>query len=245
MLPTVGADSVKIIDYAAEVAGRTLGIATLANLVPDPANRAALVTSGNLIKTSAQQLVGAFVARLTFVYFDQRVAFGKGRGIDRGFDAVISVASETIRTSLPDRSTKNPDYLEIFPDGAEEFTSPTIKEDEELALTLRKVVHDSKLTVKGEVLTLLDAIIPLVGPVALEIKNGEKHVNELFQTEYQGRKAVIDTLWAERKNIENILGRGGRKLARFVFFDFRKGGEAEAADEPPAPILPVSPIPPK
>ena len=62
MLPTVGSDSLKIIRYAAEVAGRTLGIAAMANLVPDAARRAALETSGNLINTAAQQLVGAYFA---------------------------------------------------------------------------------------------------------------------------------------------------------------------------------------
>ncbi len=35
MLPTVGADSIKVTRYAAEVGGRILGIAAMSNLVPD------------------------------------------------------------------------------------------------------------------------------------------------------------------------------------------------------------------
>jgi hypothetical protein len=49
-------------------------------------------------------------------------------------------------------------------------------------------------------------------------------VNALFQTELNGRKLVVDTLWEERKAVETALGRGGKGLARFIFFDFRKSG---------------------
>jgi hypothetical protein len=244
MLPTVGSDSLKIIRYAAEVAGRTLGIAAMVNLVPDAARRAALETAGNLINGAAQQLVGAYFARLTFENFDQRRSFGKGRSIDRGFDAAISTSSEKIRTSLPDRSTSNPDYRAIFPHGAEEFTSPTVKEDPELADTLHAAVSESNLTVKAEVLTLLDTIIPVVGPAATEILDGEKQVNSLSLSEQAGRKLVVDTLWEQRKAVETALGRGGRGLARFVFFDFRKNGEGDAADTTQPPDAPAPPADP-
>jgi hypothetical protein len=244
MLPTVGSDSLKIIRYAAEVAGRTLGIAAMANLVPDAARRAALETAGNLINGAAQQLVGAYFARLTFENFDQRRSFGKGRSIDRGFDAAISTSSEKIRTSLPDRSTSNPDYRAIFPHGAEEFTSPTVKEDADLADNLHAAVSESNLTVKTEVLTLLDTIIPVVGPAATEIVNGEKQLNSLFLSEQTSRKLVVDTLWEQRKAVETALGRGGRGLARFVFFDFRKSGEGDAADATQPPDAPAPPADP-
>lgn len=45
MLPTVGADTVKIVRYAGEVGGRILGVAAMKNLVPDAARRASLETS--------------------------------------------------------------------------------------------------------------------------------------------------------------------------------------------------------
>ncbi|MDI1449801.1 hypothetical protein [Polyangium sp. 6x1] len=202
------------------------------NLVPEAKRRAALEESGNKVVAAVKQLVGAYVARIVFEYVDQRVALGKGRGVDRGFDAVIAASSETIRTSLPDRSPANPEYRAIFPHGTEEFTSPTVKEDEDLAIDLRKAVHDSTLPIKTDVLALLDKVIPLVGPVASAVREGEKHVNALFQTELSARKLVIDTLWEERKAVETALGRGGRGLARFIYFDFRKGRENEAAEEP-------------
>ncbi len=115
MLPTVGADTLKIVRYTAEVGGHTLGIFAMKNLVPDATRRAALEKSGNAIVSAAQQLNAAYVARINAEYLDQRIAFGKGRAIDRGFEAVVSAVSETIRTSLPDRNTANPDYRAIFP----------------------------------------------------------------------------------------------------------------------------------
>ncbi|MDI1434129.1 hypothetical protein [Polyangium sorediatum] len=232
MLPTVGSDTLKTAWYAADVGGRTLGVAAMENLVPDAKRRAALEESGNKVVAAVKQLVGAYVARVVFEYVDQRVEIGRGRGVDRGFDAVIAVSSETIRTSLPDRSTSNPEYRAIFPHGTEEYTSPTVKEDEDLAIDLRKAVHDSTLSVKADVLALLDKVLPIVGPVASSVREGDKHVNALFQTELGARKLVIDTLWEERKAVENALGRGGRGLARFIYFDFRKGRENDAAEEP-------------
>ncbi|MDC3957176.1 hypothetical protein [Polyangium jinanense] len=211
------------------------------NLVPDEKRRAALEASGNKVVAAVKQLVGAYVARIVFEYVDQRIALGKGRGVDRGFDAVIAVSSETIRTSLPDRRTSNPEYSAIFPNGTEEYTSPTVKEDEELALDLRKAVHDSTLSVKADVLALLDKVIPIVGPAASGVREGEKQVNALFQTELAARKLVVDTLWEERKAVENALGRGGRGLARFIYFDFRKGRENEAAEEPAGAAEPGAP----
>ncbi|TKD03295.1 hypothetical protein [Polyangium fumosum] len=232
MLPTVGSDTLKTAWYAAEVGGRTLGVAAMETLVPDAKRRAALEESGNKVVAAVKQLVGAYVARVVFEYVDQRVELGRGRGVDRGFDAVIAVSSETIRTSLPDRSTSNPEYRAIFPHGTEEYTSPTVKEDEDLGADLRKVVHDSTLSVKADVLVLLDKVLPIVGPVASAVREGDKHVNALFQTELGARKLVIDTLWEERKTVENALGRGGRGLARFIYFDFRKGRDNDAAEEP-------------
>ncbi|MDI1475694.1 hypothetical protein [Polyangium sp. y55x31] len=234
-MPTVGSDTLKIAWYAAEVGGRTLGVAAMENVVPEAKRRVALEESGNKVVAAVKQLVGAYVARIVFEYVDQRVAFGRGRGVDRGFDAVIAASSETIRTSLPDRSASNPEYRAIFPHGTEEYTSPTVKEDEELAIDLRKAIHDSTLSVKTDVLALLDKVIPIVGPVASAVREGEKQVNALFQTELAARKLVVDTLWEERKAVENALGRGGRGLARFIYFDFRKGRENEVVEEPAAP----------
>jgi hypothetical protein len=233
MLPTVGNDTLKIIWYAAEVAGRTLGVAAMPNLVSDPTRRAALEKSGNVIAAAAQAMAGTYTARILFELIDQRIAMGKGRGVDRGFDAAVSSISETVRTSLPDRRTNNPDYLDIFPNGAEEFSSPTIKEDELLGTNLRQAVAESKLAVKAEVLGVLDAILPIVGPTAKGVRDTEQQRNTLFQSELSGRKQVIDTLWEERKTVETALGRGGRGLARFIFFDFRNQGGQDTAEEPP------------
>lgn len=237
MLPTVGSDTLKMVAYTAEVAGRTLGVAAMENLVPDATRRAALEGSGKKILTAAQTAMSAYGARILFQFVDSRAAIGKGRGVDKGFDAAIAQSSETIRTSLPDRSTSNPDYREIFPNGTEEYTSPTVKEDEALAGELRQAVEGSKLAVKAEVLADIDALIPIVGPIAAAVRDGEKKVSSLFNAELAERKNVVDTLWEERKNIENALGRGGRGLARFIFFDFRK--PSEQGDEAPAPAGPA------
>ena len=235
MLPTVGSDTVKIIPYAAEVAGRALGVAAMKNLVPDPERRAAIEKSANNIAAATKETASAFVARFLFELVDNRITVGKGRGVDRGFDAIVSVASETIRTSLPDRNTRNPDYLAIFPNGADAYTSPTVKDDDALADELYKAVESSTLAVKADVLALLAQVIPVVGPAASAVREGEKQVNTLFQAELAGRKAIVDTLWAERKNIESARGRSGRGLARFIFFDFRKGTGSAAEDESAEP----------
>ena len=138
----------------------------------------------------------------------------------------------------------NPEYRAIFPAGAEEYTSPTIREDEQLATDLRQAVDQSKLAVKGEVIALLDVILPIVAPAATALRDSEKQVNTLFLAEQAARKEVIDTLWQERKNIEAALGRGGRGLSRFVVFDFRSPGEDDAAKKEPAgPAKPADPAP--
>ncbi len=234
MLPTVGSDTLKIFTYSAEVAGRTLGVAAMPNLVPDANRRATIEAAGNAIATITKQITAAYVARLLAEFVNQRIEVGKGRGVDKGFDAGISVVSETIRTSLPDRNTRNPDYLAIFPDGAEAYTSPSIKEDADLAVELRQTIADSTLTVKADVLALLDTLIPIVTPVATDIRNGEKEVNTLFQAELNGRKQIIDCLWEQRKIVETALGRSGRGLARFIFFDFRNPA-SPTEEQVPAP----------
>ena len=240
MLPTVGSDTLKIFTYAAEIAGRTLGVASMPNLVPDADRRATIEAAGNAIAMITKQFTNAYVARILAEFVDQRIAVGKGRGVDKGFDAGISVVSETIRTSLPDRNTRNPDYLAIFPDGAEAYSSPSIKEDADLAVELRGSIANSTLTVKADVLALLDILIPLVTPVATEIRDGEKQVNSLFQAELDGRKQIIDCLWEQRKIVETALGRSGRGLARFIFFDFRNPAspKEEQTPEPPGSSTP-------
>lgn len=239
MLPTVGTVTTKILWYAAEVGGRALGIAAMANLVPDPARRAELTQAGNVIIAATQQLASQYTTRLLFEFVEQRVVVGKGRGIDRGFDAAVAVAAESIRTSLPDRNARNPDYRAIFPNGTDEFTSPTINEDADLAVSLHQSIQQSSLTVKAEVLTALDVVLPLIAPAATAVREGEKTVNTLFQSELNGRKQVIDTLWEQRKLIETALGRGGRGLARFIVFDFRSAGSKEAPPEAP-PAAPAA-----
>lgn len=240
MLPSVGADSVKIVRYAADVAGRILGIAAMSNLVPDPDRRNALTNSGNAILASAMALDTAYVTRTRFDDVDQRVTLGKGKAIDRGFDAIVATIAGSVRTSLPDRNHQNPDYRAVFPNGTEEFTSPTIREDEQIASDLRANVAASNSPVKTDVLALLDSVIPVVGPAAKAVMDGEKQYNALFQAELNARKNVVDTLWEQRKNVEMTLGRAGKGLSKFIFFDFRKNSESED----PAPTTPASETPP-
>ena len=233
MLPTVGTDTLKICWYAGEVVGRARGLARMNNLIPEPARRDAIKTSADTMSVALSTLANAYIARIVHEFVEQRIALGVGRGVDRGFDALISFVSETVRTSLPDRSVRNPDYRQIFPNGAEEYSSPTIKEDEQLAVDLRQSVNDSNLTVKADILTQLDTVIPIVTEVAGGLRDAEKQVNALFQAELNARKLVVDALWEQRKAIEIALGRGGRQLARFVFFDARKGSGAAAPEAEP------------
>ena len=232
MLPNVGTDTLKICWYAGEVVGRARGIASMDILVPDLTRRTAINDSANRIHAAIQALTGAYVARVTHEFVGQRIALGQGRGVDRGFDALVSWASETARTSLPDRSVRNPEYRTIFPDGAEAYSTPTIKEDEQLADDLKQAILASKIPVKAEMVSRVDAAIPTVTAAASGLRDAEKQVNTLFQAEIAARKGVIDALWDERKAIELALGRGGRQLARFVYFDPRKpNGEAAKTDE--------------
>lgn len=232
MLPTVGAETTKIVRYAAEVAGRILGISAMENLVPDAQRRAALEKAGQAVLGASQALMNAFIARAMAEHLEQRLALGKGRGVDRGFEALIANTSETIRTSLADRAAANPDYRAIFPNGTEEFMAPTIREDAELAGVLKARLGDSNLSVKNDLLASLDKIIPVVEPAAKAMLDSEKQVNALFQTELNSRKTVIDTLWEERKAVETALGRAGKGLARFVFFDFRRASDEALTEEP-------------
>lgn len=239
MLPTVNADTIKILRYAGEVGGRILGIAAVDNLVSNADRRVDLAKSGNTIITSAQALRAAYINRLQFEDLDHRIAFGKGKGIDRGFDAIIAMISESVRTSLPDRNTSNPDYRAIFPNGTDEFISPTIREDHQNGSDLRASLMASNLPNKTEFVTLLDGVIPYLEPAAMALADGEKQINNLFQIEINARKTVVDTLWEQRKVVETILGRSGKNLARFVFFDFRKSNDSD----PPAPPPNTPPTP--
>lgn len=242
MLPTIGADTNKILRYTAEVGGRILGIVAVDNLVADPDKRAELTKSANTIITTGQGLRTAYLARLQFEDFDHRVSVGKGKGIDRGFDATVSFVSENIRTSLPDRTTQNPDYRAIFPHGAEEYTSPTIRDDAQIANELRAGIVASNLPMKSDFVSTLDTMIPVVTAVANAITTGEQQVNTLFQNEINARRAVVDCLWTQRKIVETILGRAGKTLAKFVFFDFRKTNDDDAASPtPPDPATTPSP----
>ena len=139
-----------------------------------------------------------------------------------------------IPVQLPDRNTRNPEYRAIFPNGTDELTSPTINEDADLAVSLHQSIKQSSLTVKAEVLTELDLVLPHIAPAATAVREGEKTVNTLFQSELNGRKQVIDTLWEQRKIIETALGRGGRGLARFIVFDFRSTSSQATPPEAPA-----------
>lgn len=81
---------------------------------------------------------------------------------------------------------------------------------------------------------------------AAPVRDSEKQYNSLFLAEMTARKNVIDAIWEERKTVEKLLGRGGRSLARFIFFDFRSSSPDKADDAPaPAPASPTTPATPE
>ncbi len=240
MLPTVNADSMKIVNYSAEVTGRIDGVAAMPNLVPDADGRTILINASTSILSVTRALLAAFTARVQFKELEYRIVFGKGKGVDRGFEGIVAEISQSARTSLPDRVTQNPDYRALFPNGTDEFTTPTIRDDEEAATDLRTRLTGSNLREKDTFIGQLDAVIPVIRPAAQAVRAGELHINELAQHEMNARKAVIDTLWEQRRLVEIALGRGGKGLARFIFFDFRKsnGSDEPAAPEPTTPPTP-------
>ena len=151
--------------------------------------------------------------------------------MDRGFDATVSAVAEKIRTSLPDRNTANPEYRAIFKDGtADQYVGPAVKEDPDLCLALRNAIQASSVPAKAEVVGMLEPIQTLLDTAAGGVRSAEEQVNTLFTAELTARKKLVDVLWEERKTIEQLLGRGGRGLARFIFFDFLS---APAAEVPP------------
>ncbi|HRI65866.1 MAG TPA: hypothetical protein PK156_16580 [Polyangium sp.] len=232
MLPTVKAESIKIVRYAAEVSGRIEGVAAMTNLVPTPERRTVLTNASNTIVTATRALHAIYVTRSQFEDIDHRITFGKGKGVDRGFEGIVAVISESTRTSLADRVEQNPDYRAIFPNGTDEYTSPTIREDEELAADLRTSLAGSNLREKDTFIALIDEVIPVVGPAARELSAGEQQVNRLFQNEINARKVVVDALWEQKRLVETALGRAGKGLARFIFFDFRKLSDADDSASP-------------
>lgn len=235
MLPTVNASTDKSVAYANEVGGRVQGVAVMANLVADAAVRGKLEESGAKILGASREAWNAHVARVGWQLNDRRVVVGKGRAVDRGFDACVAAIGEKARTSLPDRNTANPEFRAIFPSGSiAEFVRPAIQQDGESAATLRRNIEASAVPGKTELLGMLDGVLPIVAPAADAYRSADQRLNELFNAELAARKRLVDVLWEERKNIESTLGRSGRGLARFIYFDFRPGGSPTepGAEEP-------------
>ncbi len=227
MLPTVGSESLKIVSFVAEVSGRIDGIAASVGLVPDAAKRAALQRSATRLETVGRELLAAFVTRASTEIFEHRRVVGRGRGIDRGFDAGVATVAESLRTSLPDRTTTSPEYRAVFSTGTTDpFTSPTIKQDPELAADLRNRIGDSGSSAKAQMLAVIDALVPLVGPAAMALAAGETAIQTQWDAELVARKNAVDALWEEKRSVEQQLGRSGRGLARFVFFDFAEPGSS-------------------
>ena len=240
-IPNVGDDTPKSVSFAAEVGGRAQGVAAMTNLVPDGDKRAGLERSGAKIVAVAREAATAYVTRFLAEFFDSRIAWGKGRGVDRGFDAGVAAIGEKARTSLPDRNTANPEYRAIFKDGTTaEYTTPAIKQDPDLAATLRRGIEASGLSAKTELLGMLDPLMPLVEAAAGGVRGAEEQVNHLFEVEMAARKKLVDVMWEERKTIEQLLGRGGRGVARFIFFDFRSPATPEAAPVAPPVTTPAA-----
>lgn len=98
---------------------------------------------------------------------------------------------------------------------------------------LRAGIVASNLPTKSDFVSTLDTLIPVITAAASVLTTGEQQVNTLFQNEINARKTVVDCLWAQRKIVETILGRAGKTLARYVFFDFRKTNDDDAASPTP------------
>lgn len=231
---TIKTDSLNIVWHVAEVAGRLLGVARSPTLVPAPEKKSALEAVAERLIGTARNLFEVTIAGKRFEYIEQRLRVGEGRGLDRGWDATVSTVADKGRVSLPDRSTNNPDYREVFTDGTiAPYTKPTIKQDPEIGSDLRKRISTSRLPNRDELVADLDKMLPLLEPAAKAVIDGEKQVNDQFLDEVNARKLVIDTLWEERRTVEKLLGRAGRNTARFIFFDDDSRSPA-AAEEPPA-----------
>jgi len=235
MLPTVNASTEKSVAHGNEVAGRVQGVAAMANLVSDAGARGKLEESGNRILAAARDAWGTYTARLGWQVNDRRLVAGKGRAVDRGFDACVAGIAEKARTALPDRNTANPEFRAIFPTGSiAEFVQPAIHQDGGVAATLRQSIDASRVPNKAELLAMLDGVIPIVTPAADAYRGADQRLNELFNAELTARKRLVDVLWEERKNIEALLGRAGRGLSRFIYFDFRPtASPTEPEPEPP------------
>ncbi len=82
-------------------------------------------------------------------------------------------------------------------------------------------------------------MLPVVGPAARELSAGEQQVNRLFQNEINARKVVVDALWEQKRLVETALGRAGKGLARFIFFDFRKLSDADDSASPEPEKVPT------
>jgi len=244
MLPTTKVGTLKVIPYAAEVGGRLLGVAASPNLLPNAEVRRALEASGNRIIAATRATASALVPSLLFEYLDRRISVGRGKGLDRGWDRAVSTASDRAREVVPDRSTSSVEYREIFTDGTTaEYTNPTIKQDPEVAAKLRQFVENLGLSVRDEMLAILDAVMPLLAPAAAEVREGEERTRTLSAGEVAARTKLVDLLWSERKAAEALLGRSGRSMIRFLFPDFGKSRSPSTGTTPPGDT-PVEPGPP-
>ncbi|HRI64808.1 MAG TPA: hypothetical protein PK156_11220 [Polyangium sp.] len=83
--PRERSHSIKIVNYSAEVSGRTEGVAAMTNLVPAADRRTLLTNASTAILTVTRALFSACTARIQFKELDYRITFGKGKGIDRSF----------------------------------------------------------------------------------------------------------------------------------------------------------------
>jgi hypothetical protein len=235
-LPNAGVDTVKMVAYAAEVAGRAQGVGLSPSLVA-AAQKTALDASASRILEATRALLAKFVVRATTEHLEHRITVGRGRGVDRGFDAAVSNVSEMLRRSLPDRNTTSDGYRQVFATGTiDGFVSPTIRQDPELAATLTAAIERSGSAAKTDLLAMLAPLRPVVDSAAAALGTGEESVSAQWKDELDGRARLVEVLWTEKRAVETALGRSGRGLARFVFFDyFGPTTDARDTEPPPAP----------
>jgi hypothetical protein len=239
----------RVVAYGAEVVGRLQGAASMPVLVPDAAHRAAVAGAAERLLAGTHTLMTAAVAELMHEFLENRVAVGRGKAVDRGFERVVGQVSNGVRDAVPDRSTAHPSYRKVFAGGSTAaYTEPTIKQDPEAGAELRRAIVDSGVSVRDDVLGLIDAIAPIVGTAATAVRDGEAQVNTLWAAEVKARQELVDLLWSERKQLEGTLGRPGRGMVQFLFFDFQKNRPGAAgedpvptADEPAAPAATSEP----
>jgi hypothetical protein len=232
--PTAANETLSICFYSAEVAGRALGLSEAETLIPEAERRAVLKSTGESIANTTKALRDLCIARIIIEFFDNRLALGKGKGIDRAFDRFNALTSETIRNGVAGGNRNDRSYLKVYETGSPApFQDPTIREDPELCVKLAAGLDTlpDDFKQKAALLADLQKLKERIDPAAGAISTGEKQLSDAFRDETKARQTVIDALWVGKKAVEQAFIRD-RNTVAFIFFDFRKEKPSTSASEP-------------